>query len=357
MAALLLQGVTKMFGDAVAVSDLSLTIESGEFVSILGPSGCGKTTTLRMIAGFEQPDSGRILIDGQDVTVVSPQRRNIGFVFQSYALFPHMTVAQNVSFGLAIRKVPAAQAKSVVAATLALVRLGELGTRYPHQLSGGQQQRVALARALAIRPRLLLLDEPLSNLDAKLRDDMRDEVRRIQREVGITAIFVTHDQSEAFALADRVAVMDRGRLQQIADPVSIYETPANATVSSFIGQANMFEGSAAAVSADRVRVKLGDGTELLCVGTGLHPGMPCRTFIKYERVTLSRNAPARFDNLFTGTIASRTYLGDSARYVVATDASLTLRSAVPYQPGFEQFDLGEKVFAAFRAADNLAFGV
>jgi spermidine/putrescine ABC transporter ATP-binding subunit len=357
MAALLLQGVTKMFGDAVAVSDLSLAIESGEFVCILGPSGCGKTTTLRMIAGFERPDRGRILIDGQDITGVAPQRRNIGFVFQSYALFPHMTVAQNVAFGLAMRKVSAPQIKSAVTATLALVRLGELGARYPHQLSGGQQQRVALARALAIRPRLLLLDEPLSNLDAKLRDDMREEVRRIQRQVEITAIFVTHDQSEAFALADRIAVMDRGKLQQFADPVRIYETPANATVSNFIGQANVLEGSVVAVSGDRVRVKLTDGTELLCVGTGLKPGAPCRAFIKHERVLLSRIALEQSDNLFKGTIAGRTYLGDSARYAITTETKLMLWSTVPHRPDFEQFDLGEKVFAAFCAADSLAFGV
>jgi putative spermidine/putrescine transport system ATP-binding protein len=206
MSDLELRSISKTFGDTVAVDDLSFRIEPGEFVSILGPSGCGKTTTLRLIAGFERPDTGRILIDGQDLTSVPPQRRNIGVVFQSYALFPHMTVAQNVAFGLEMRRMARADVQSAVADVLALVRLGELAGRYPNQLSGGQQQRVALARSLAIRPRLLLLDEPLSNLDAKLRDDMREEIRRIQREVGITAVFVTHDQSEAFVLADRVAV-------------------------------------------------------------------------------------------------------------------------------------------------------
>jgi ABC-type Fe3+/spermidine/putrescine transport system ATPase subunit len=218
MSDLVLQDITKTFGATVAVEELSFKVEPGEFVCILGPSGCGKTTTLRLIAGFERPDAGRILIGGRDLTNVPPQRRDIGVVFQSYALFPHMTVSQNVAFGLQMRNLGRSEIESSVAGVLSLVRLGELASRYPNQLSGGQQQRVALARALAIRPRLLLLDEPLSNLDAKLRDDMREEIRRIQREVGITAIFVTHDQSEAFALADRVAVMDRGRLQQIADP-------------------------------------------------------------------------------------------------------------------------------------------
>jgi spermidine/putrescine ABC transporter ATP-binding subunit len=355
MPALVLENVSKAFGDAVAVHDLSLAIEQGEFVSILGPSGCGKTTTLRMIAGFERPDRGRILIDGADMTNVPPQRRNIGFVFQSYALFPHMTVAQNVAFGLSTRNVGGAETRATVATTLALVRLGELGGRYPHQLSGGQQQRVALARALAIRPRLLLLDEPLSNLDAKLRDDMREEVRRIQREVGITAIFVTHDQAEAFALADRIAVMDRGRLQQIADPISIYDAPANATVTSFIGHANVIEAVVAAVDGARIRVTANGGAELVGTGAGLQAGASCRAFIKHERVVLTREPPQQADNVFAGTITAKTYLGDSARYLVTSEADLLLRAIVPHRPGFEHFSVGDKVFVAFSAADNMMF--
>ena len=355
MSDLVLQSISKTFGSAVAVHDLSFSVAPGEFIAILGPSGCGKTTTLRMIAGFERPDAGRILIDGMDMTNVPPQRRDIGVVFQSYALFPHMTVAQNVAFGLEMRRIAREEVQASVAAALSLVRLGELAGRYPNQLSGGQQQRVALARALAIRPRLLLLDEPLSNLDAKLRDDMREEIRRIQREVGITAIFVTHDQSEAFALADRVAVMDRGRLQQIADPESIYEKPANAIVSSFVGQANVLTGKALSVAANNVRVMLNGQAEILCTGAGASPGAPCKAFIKHERILLARGRSNQFENLFAGRITGRTYLGDSTSYVIAVAGSVIIKAVVPNRGEFEHFDIGEDVFAGWNATDSQVF--
>jgi spermidine/putrescine ABC transporter ATP-binding subunit len=355
MSDLVLQDITKTFGATVAVEDLSFKVEPGEFVCILGPSGCGKTTTLRLIAGFERPDAGHILIGGLDLTNVPPQRRDIGVVFQSYALFPHMTVSQNVAFGLEMRNFGRSEIASSVADVLSLVRLGELASRYPNQLSGGQQQRVALARALAIRPRLLLLDEPLSNLDAKLRDDMREEIRRIQREVGITAIFVTHDQSEAFALADRVAVMDRGRLQQIADPVSIYESPANATVGSFIGQANVLDGTIVSVASGTVRVVLDGGTEILGVGAGLSLGTPCKAFIKHERVSVARVQPAQVENRFAGRVIGKTYLGSSTSYAIGATANLTLKAIVPNRSGFEHFEIGDDVFAAWVAADSQVF--
>jgi spermidine/putrescine ABC transporter ATP-binding subunit len=354
MSDLVLEGISKRFGDSIAVDDLSLRVAPGEFIAILGPSGCGKTTTLGMIAGFERPDAGRIFMDGHDMTDVPPQRRNIGVVFQSYALFPHMTVFQNVSFGLEMRNIGRGEIETSVKFTLSLVRLGELAGRYPHQLSGGQQQRVALARALAIRPRLLLLDEPLSNLDAKLRDDMREEIRRIQREVGITAIFVTHDQAEAFALADRVAVMDRGRLQQIADPVSIYHNPANATVSSFIGQSNILDGGVVAVTGEGVTVALGGKMEVLGLGPGLPAGARCKAYIKYERISLLRSRPEKPENSFAGRIAGKTYLGDSTSYAVAVEG-LTLKAAVPNRAGFEHFDVGDEVFAAWAATDVQVF--
>jgi putative spermidine/putrescine transport system ATP-binding protein len=354
MSDLVLHNVSKRFGDAVAVEDLSFSVEPGEFVSILGPSGCGKTTTLRMIAGFERPDAGRIVLDGRDMTDVPPQRRNIGVVFQSYALFPHMTVFQNVAFGLEMRRIGRAEVEGAVASTLGLVRLGELAGRYPNQLSGGQQQRVALARALAIRPRLLLLDEPLSNLDAKLRDDMREEIRRIQREVGITAIFVTHDQSEAFALADRVAVMDGGRLQQIADPMSVYQYPANATVSSFIGQSNVLDGTVMSVGAGHVRVALGDNAEIVCVGEGAPPGARCKAFIKHERIAVLRDPPEEAENRFAGRVAGKTYLGDTTSYAVAA-AGLVLKAVVPNRDGFAHFDVGDAVFVAWAAAYSPVF--
>ena len=347
MSDLMLEGVGKSFGDTVAVAELSFRVGQGELVAILGPSGCGKTTTLRMIAGFERPDRGRILIDGYDVTDAPPQRRDIGVVFQSYALFPHMTVAQNVAFGLEMRRMARVEIDKAIAAVLALVRLDQLGARYPHQLSGGQQQRVALARALAIRPRLLLLDEPLSNLDAKLRDDMREEIRRIQREVGITAVFVTHDQAEAFALADRIAVMDHGRLQQIADPESVYRRPANATVGSFIGQTNVWDGSVVAVEGDRVRVRLAGGLEIVATGTGLTAGQACRVFVKHEAIALSHERPESADNCVAGRVTGRTFLGGSTSYAVTATDALALEAVVPNRAGFEQFQPGEEVFAAW----------
>jgi putative spermidine/putrescine transport system ATP-binding protein len=237
-----LAGVQKRFGDFVAVESFNLEAERGEFVSFLGPSGCGKTTTLRMIAGFEQPSAGTIEIDGQDVTYIPPNRRNVGMVFQSYALFPNMTVADNVGFGLKVRKRPGDQIRKRVAELLEIVNLPEKGGRYPYQLSGGQQQRVALARALAFEPQVLLLDEPLSALDAKIRVALRAEIRQIQRRLGITTVYVTHDQEEALSLSDRVVVMSEGRIEQVGTPFEIYNFPATAFVASFVGTLNVLPG-------------------------------------------------------------------------------------------------------------------
>ncbi|MFI4987807.1 MAG: ABC transporter ATP-binding protein [Alphaproteobacteria bacterium] len=239
MSFLVLERLTKRYGDTLAVDGLSLAVEEGEFVTLLGPSGCGKTTTLQMIAGFVEPSSGAITLDGADLLAVRPSRRGLGIVFQSYALFPHMTVAENVSFGLEMQGTARPEREERVAATLALVGLATLAGRFPRKLSGGQQQRVALARALVIRPRVLLLDEPLSNLDAKLREEMQLELRQIQQRVRITAILVTHDQSEAMALSDRVVVMNQGRAEQIAPPDEAYERPASPFVASFLGKTNV----------------------------------------------------------------------------------------------------------------------
>ncbi|MCP3754806.1 ABC transporter ATP-binding protein [Streptomyces sp. TBY4] len=236
------RGLRRAFGSTVALDGLDLTIEPGELVALLGPSGCGKTTALRVVAGFEQPDSGEVLLDGQDITRVPANRRDAGMVFQSYSLFPNLNARDNVAFGLRVRKVGAAARRERAAELLDLVGLPDHGDRYPHQMSGGQQQRVALARALALRPRVLLLDEPLSALDAKVRSGLREEIRRLQLSLGITTVFVTHDQEEALSMADRVAVLNAGRLEQCAAPAELYERPATPFVAEFVGTMNRLPG-------------------------------------------------------------------------------------------------------------------
>ncbi len=243
MAFLEINDVQKQFAQTTAVDTFNLQVERGEFVSFLGPSGCGKTTTLRMIAGFELPTSGRIVINGNDVTHKPPNQRNVGMVFQSYALFPNMTVADNIGFGLKVAKKPAAEIKQRVEEMLKLIHLSALGNRYPYQLSGGQQQRIALARALAIKPQVLLLDEPLSALDAKIRVSLRNEIRAIQRQLGITTIYVTHDQEEALSLSDRIVVMSEGRIEQIGTPFEIYNFPLTPFVASFVGTLNVLSAT------------------------------------------------------------------------------------------------------------------
>lgn len=237
------RGLRREFGATVALDGLDLTVRPGEFLALLGPSGCGKTTALRMLAGFEHPDSGAVLVDGEDVTRVPAHRRDAGMVFQSYSLFPHLNAVDNVAFGLRMRKVGTAERRSRAAELLELVGLGDKGERFPHQLSGGQQQRIALARALALRPRVLLLDEPLSALDAKVRLSLREEIRRLQQELGITTLFVTHDQEEALSIADRVAVMRAGRLEQCAEPAELYGRPATAFVAEFVGTMSRIPGT------------------------------------------------------------------------------------------------------------------
>lgn len=239
MAFLSLSNISKVFGSTAAVEDFNLEVEKGEFVSFLGPSGCGKTTTLRMIAGFELPTTGSITLDGEDITYKSPNQRNVGMVFQSYALFPNLTIGQNIGFGLQVRKVPEADIKQKVDEMLSLVHLESHINKYPYQLSGGQQQRIALTRALAINPRVLLLDEPLSALDAKIRVELRLEIRRIQQTMGITTVYVTHDQEEALLISDRVVVMSQGLMEQVGTPANIYNFPSSEFVAQFVGQLNM----------------------------------------------------------------------------------------------------------------------
>lgn len=301
MAFLELIGLTKHYGSAIAVDSLSFSVERGSFVSLLGPSGCGKTTTLQMIAGFEDVTSGRILLNGRDLAGVPARQRGLGIVFQTYALFMHMTVAENVAFGLEMRKVDRAERNRRVAEALELVHLSHLADRYPRAMSGGQRQRVALARALVIQPELLLLDEPLSNLDAKLREEMQLELRRIQREAGVTTLLVTHDQSEAMALSDQIIVMDRGRLQQVAAPFDAYEVPETSFVSGFLGKSNNLR---ARLTADRSTLEL-DGLRLQAPASSLAPG-DVEVALRPERIELV----AENEGLVSGTVSEQVFLGD-----------------------------------------------
>ncbi|MBO9368209.1 MAG: ABC transporter ATP-binding protein [Chloroflexi bacterium] len=309
MAFLVLSHVSKAFGQTQAVKDFNLEVEKGEFISFLGPSGCGKTTTLRMIAGFEQPTEGQILLEGEDITFRPPHQRNVGMVFQSYALFPNMTVAQNIAFGLEVRKMDRAKIKERVHEVLSLIQLEDYGGRYPYQLSGGQQQRVALARALAIRPRLLLLDEPLSALDAKIRLELRQEIRRIQQALGITTIYVTHDQEEALSLSDRIVVMNQGQIEQIGTPFEIYNYPQSEFVASFVGQLNLLPVEVLDLSKNICRVA---GQEIRFTPTtnSILKSGKVRLAIRPEEIRLGM---VEGENLLRGEIASVIFLGSIIR--------------------------------------------
>jgi spermidine/putrescine ABC transporter ATP-binding subunit len=311
MATVELIDVRKVFGTVEAVAGVSLRIAQGEFVAILGPSGCGKTTTLNLLAGFIDPTSGEILIDSKPMAGTPPHRRNIGVVFQSYALFPHLSVFDNVAFGLRMRKVAGAEIATRVRHALDIVQLGALEERSTRQLSGGQQQRVALARALVVEPALLLLDEPLSNLDANLREQMRFEIREIQRRVGITTVFVTHDQSEAMAAADRLVIMNKGVIAQAGTVREIYTTPRDAFVASFIGQANVIPGKAVGVNGSQVRVELSGGDIILATRSqGVPNDGSVVMILRPEDLTLS-NEPVPGHNALAGTVKRVSFLGST----------------------------------------------
>lgn len=339
MSEVRIEHVFKRFGDVTAVSDFDLTVKDGEFVSLLGPSGCGKTTSLRMIAGFERATEGEIYIGDHCVsshiknTFVPPEKRDIGMVFQSYAVWPHMTVTENVAYPLKIQKVPKEERAARVAEMLKLVHLDEYGSRYPHQLSGGQQQRVALARALVMRPGLLLLDEPLSNLDAKLRESMRFEISSIQKELGITVIYVTHDQSEAMTMSDRVVVMSRGVIQQIGTPYEIYRNPANKMVADFIGLVNFVEGE---VQGDRVYIS---GTGVSFPNTSGITGS-ATIAVRPESITMSRTS-----GTIEGTLVHRFYLGDAVDYRVQCKHHVI--RVIVKGAELKEFTDGEKVYLDF----------
>ena len=319
--ALSLRGLRKSFGAVVAVDAVSLDAAPGEFLSLLGPSGCGKTTVLRMVAGLIEPDAGEIRLAGEDVTGVAVHRRNVGLVFQSYALFPHMTVFENVAFGLRRRKVPGAELGPRVERALELVRLGPLGARYPRELSGGQQQRVALARALVTEPRVLLLDEPLSNLDALLRDEMRVELKRLQERLGTTMIFVTHDQAEALILSDRVVVMEAGAVVQSGRPEEVYRRPATPFVARFLGRANFLPGVVAARDHEGIAVALDGGLRVMAAARdSVAGGARVQVAIRQESIRLAASADAhpggQEPNCFAATVAFHAFAGQSHHYVI-----------------------------------------
>ncbi|HJZ29452.1 MAG TPA: ABC transporter ATP-binding protein [Streptosporangiaceae bacterium] len=303
-----LEGLSRHYGSVVALDRLDLTLEPGQLIALLGPSGCGKTTTLRLLAGLEDADAGRVIVGGRDITHMPASKRDMGMVFQAYSLFPHMTVRQNVAFGLRLRRVGAAERDQRAIEMLELVGLAEHATRYPHQLSGGQQQRVALARALAIEPQVLLLDEPLSALDAKVRAQLRDEIRRIQLEVGITTLFVTHDQEEALAIADRVGVMREGHIEQLAPPTEVYSRPATSFVAEFVGLTNRLAGE---VRDGSVIVR---GCTLPLVERDTPDGQVV-ALVRPEAVTLaSDDAPE--SGALVGTVIAVTFLGATSRVTV-----------------------------------------
>ena len=344
---LALEGLTKRYGEgAAAVDGVSLEVAPGEFLGLLGPSGCGKTTTLRMIGGLTPATGGRVLVGGRDVTDLPPHRRDMGIVFQNYALFPHMDVAANVAFGLEMRGMKRAVAAGRVAEALDLVRLGGLAHRRPRELSGGQQQRVALARALVIEPSILLLDEPLSNLDAKLREEMRAEIHDIQRRLGITTVFVTHDQAEALAMCDRIAVMERGRIAQLGTPHDIYEQPASEFVADFVGRSNRI---AAAGQGDG-GVALG----ALRLRAAAAVSGPLTMMIRPHRIELGGEARGADWNTAAGVIGRVTYVGDVLSCEIEAEGAVFLVER-PTQPGVAVPLVGEAVAMAWRVSDTLVF--
>jgi putative spermidine/putrescine transport system ATP-binding protein len=308
MSFLSLKNISKRYGQVIAVEDFNLDVEKGEFISFLGPSGCGKTTTLQMIAGFEEPTSGTIEVQGKDMTNVPPNERDIGIVFQSYALFPHMSVAENVGFGLEMRGINKTERQDRIRETLELVHLTDFADRFPKALSGGQRQRVALARAIVIKPQLLLLDEPLSALDAKIRESMQIELRNIQNTVGVTTVLVTHDQSEAMAMSDRIAVMNKGRMARLGEPFEIYEYPGDSFTSNFLGSTNIFQGKISGKKNKELYVDC-SGIELKIIGEG-DQGSGVSVAIRPEKVELTEVGSGLFD----AKIKSRVFLGTCWAY-------------------------------------------
>ncbi len=348
-ANVVLRGIAKRFGGVVAVADIDLTIAAGEFVALLGPSGCGKTTTLRMIAGLEQPTGGDILVNDRRVNDIGVHKRNFGMVFQDHALFPHMSAFDNIAFGLKYRKVPKPEIERKVRQVLDIVRLPHVGDRLPRELSGGQQQRVALARAIVIDPDLLLFDEPLSALDANLREEMRIELKRIHRTVGITTVFVTHDHAEALSMADRIVLMREGRIEQEGVPQELYRSPGTEFAARFFGHVNELAGTASAAG----QVRLEDGTLVPVAGQDLAPGAPVRLLFRTERARVTTTGTAEPDAAaVSGTVESTDYMGIMVRYVVDLGGRQVI---VTQAVGERQFKAGDAVTVRIAADAWMTF--
>jgi putative spermidine/putrescine transport system ATP-binding protein len=346
MARLDIDKLVKRYGDFFAVKDVSLSVADGEFLVLLGPSGCGKTTTLRMVAGFIEPTAGEVKLGGSNVTVLPPWKRNAGMVFQSYALFPHLTVAQNVAFGLELRKLPKAEIDKRVEEVLALVRLAGFGARLPRQLSGGQQQRVALARALAIRPDVLLLDEPLSNLDAKLRQEVRVEIRELQKQLGLTTVMVTHDQEEALTMADRLVVMNEGAVHQVGTQRDLYERPADRFVAGFVGRTTFLAGT---VENGRFRTDGGLDLAIAEAAAG-----KAALSLRPERLEIGPDPIAGLDNDLPGTVEFVSYLGAQIDIHVRLSPADRLVVQIANRGGFAP-EVGQQVHVGWQASAGQVF--
>ena len=353
-----LHNVFKLFGSVKAVDDVSLNIEHGEFLTLLGPSGSGKTTTLNMIAGFEIPTRGDILLENEDITTVAPNRRGIGMVFQNYALFPHMTVYDNIAFPLKMRKIAADKIRTMTRETLELVKLPGFDPRYPHQLSGGQQQRIALARAIVFQPQILLMDEPLGALDKKLRDHMRLEIKHLQESLNITVIYVTHDQEEALTMSDRIAIMNEGRIVQIDTPVELYESPANLFVADFIGESNFLQGRVAETKSDRTAIETRQGIKVwVRKSSQMESGEEISVAVRPEKIQIlasEQDGPNEIVNRFTGRIEEIVYLGEAKIYRVSLAPDVIIEAKVQSGPGAQKYNTGDKIVVGWQTRDGLA---